>query len=131
NAALNIPASKIPELRGRNSDFFLFSKHYCGSPIVGYLPTCQWEAVDGYLDLATAMAISGAAASPHMGTAPPRGASFFLTLLNVRLGYWLRRPQGGEQHWFIKAFCAPGPMYLLREMFGHVHEQTKYLNVSD
>ncbi len=131
NAALNIPASRIPELRGRNSDFFLFSKHYCGSPIVGYLPTRQWEAVDGYLDLATAMAISGAAASPHMGTATPRGASFFLTLLNVRLGYWLRRPEGGEQHPFVKAFSGPGPFYLLREMFGRVGEHRKYLNVSD
>jgi len=131
NAALNIPLSRVPELRGRNSDFFLFSKHYCGSPIVGYHPTRQWEAVDGYLDLGTAMAISGAAASPHMGTATPRGASFFLTLANVRLGYWLRRPAGHERHPFVKAFSGPGPFYLLREMFGRVGEHTKYLNVSD
>ena len=132
NAALNLPASRIEDLRGRDADFFLFSKRFCGSPVIGYLPTTQWEKVDGHLNLGTAMAISGAAASPHMGAATPHGASFFLTLLNVRLGYWLRRPHSGKAPiWFIKALAGPGPTYLFREMFGKVDEGTDYLNLSD
>jgi hypothetical protein len=132
NSAVNLPASQQPELRGRNSDFFLFSKHFVGSPIIGYQATDEWERYGGYLDVGTAMAISGAAASPHMGAATPTGASFFLTLLNVRLGAWLRRP--GVGIWpapLVKAFGGPGPFYLLREMFGWVHEKAAYINVSD
>ncbi len=132
NAALNLPASRVPDLRGRDADFFLFSKHYCGSPIVGYFATGRWEKLDGYLDLGTAVAISGAAASPHMGATTPRGASFFLTLLNVRLGYWLRQPGVPAQTNFLaRALRGPGPMNLFREMFGWVHERSRYLNVSD
>lgn len=132
NAAVNLPASGVPDLRGRDSDFFLFSKHFCGSPIVGYSPTKEWEACDGHLNLGTAVAISGAAASPHMGASTPRGASFFLTLLNVRLGYWLRRPNVGLlPNRLAGLLGGPGPLYLFREMFGWVDERSWYLNVSD
>lgn len=132
NAALNLPFARNDELRGRDSDFFLFSKHYCGSPITGYHLTEEWEQLDGFLDLGTAVAISGAAASSHMGATTPRGASFFLALLNVRLGYWLRRPDKVNLPFgFLKALDAPGPGYLFREMFGCVGDGTRYLNVSD
>jgi hypothetical protein len=67
SAALNIPSCTNPDLRGRNSDFFLFSRHFCGSPLVGYTETTAWEDRDPHLDLATAMAISGAAAAAHRG----------------------------------------------------------------
>ena len=128
NAAFNLPSSRVVELRGRDSDFFLFSKYYCGSPIVGYFPTRDWEAVDGYLNLGTAVAISGAAASPHMGSASPRGLSFFLTLLNVRLGYWLRRPDVcGSPKGLVKGIDGPGPTHLFREMFGWIAERFLYL----
>jgi hypothetical protein len=90
NGTLNLSTSKRADLRGRDSDFFLFSKHYCGSPILGYFPTKDWEALDGHVNLGTAMAISGAAAAPIMGMGSIFGASFMLTILNVRLAYWLR-----------------------------------------
>src|SRR5215208_6783534 len=90
NCAVNIPGSKDPDLRGRNSDFFLFSKYFCGGPMAGFASTRAWEAMDPHLDLGTAMAISGAAAAPHMGTMSSRPFTFLLALLNVRLGYWLR-----------------------------------------
>jgi len=137
NGALNLPACGNPELRGRNADFFLFSKHFCGSPILGYLPTADWERHDGHFDLGTAMAISGAAASPHMGTQSIRGASFWLTLLNIRLGCWLRRPDYRllgilpAPARLVKLLGAPGPSYLVREMFGRLHERAAYVNVAD
>ena len=44
------------------------------------------------MNLATAMAISAAAASPNMGTGTNPLLVWFMVLLNVRLGYWLPNP---------------------------------------
>jgi len=132
NAALNLPSSDVAELRGRDCDFFLFSKHFCGSPVIGYQATDQWEAADAHLDLGTAVAISGAAAAPQMGMGSIRGASFLLTLLNVRLGYWLRKPSASRPMRKLRqALTAPGPVYLLREALNSMDQSLKYINVSD
>ena len=55
-------------MQGRLTDFFLFSQDFSGSPLLGYHQTSEWEKRDPRLDLGTAMAISGAAAAPQMGT---------------------------------------------------------------
>ncbi len=132
NSTLNLPSSKIDDLRGRNSDFFLFSKHVCGSPVVGYFPTTKWESLDPHLDLGTAMAISGAAAAPQMGMGSIKGASFLMTLLNVRLAYWLRRPFCDNRPTDSRnIFSGPGPLYLAREALNLMSEDIRYLNISD
>ncbi|HJW23503.1 MAG TPA: hypothetical protein VJ576_01285 [Rhodocyclaceae bacterium] len=128
NAALNIPASDNPDLRGRNTDFFSFSKHFCGSPLVGYFPTRDWEAVDSHLDLGTAIAISGAAAAPHMGTLNSARYRLWLAMLNVRLGYWLCHAT--KPRWWRK-LPPPGWLYFVRELTGRMDEKTRYLNLSD
>jgi hypothetical protein len=125
NAAINVPSSARADLRGRNTDFFLFSKHYCGSVVTGYFATEKFEELDPHLDLGTAMAISGAAVSPQMGTATMRHVSFLLGLINARLGYWLPNPKTGPRP------PAPSAWYLLREMFGAMHEGMAFWNVSD
>lgn len=127
NAALNVPASKDRAARGRLTDFFLFSPEFCGSPLTGYWRTTEWESANRTLDLATAMAISGAAAAPLSGMATIRRRSFWLALLNIRLGYWLRKPGNP----LLTAFDAPGLWFLLREMFARVDEKSRYLNLSD
>src|SRR4029079_4088175 len=43
NAAVNLPSSKAPGLRDRKCDFFFFSKHWSGSPVVGYKATEMWK----------------------------------------------------------------------------------------
>jgi hypothetical protein len=132
NGALNLPHSQIAELRGRDCDLFLFSKHFCGSPVAGYHKTTDWEAADAHLDLGTAMAISGAAAAPQMGMGSIRGASFLLTMLNVRLGYWLRKPLGRlSTSWVSRMLMAPGPGYLLSEALNRMSLDAAYLNISD
>jgi len=126
NAAVNLPASRNPELRGRNTDFFTFAQHYCGGPSVGWRPTTEWEAMDQHLDLGTAMAISGAAAAPRMGTLTSPRYTALLAMLNVRLGYWIRKPgPSGLLH------DVPGGLYFLRELTGQMHEGLSFLNVSD
>ena len=127
NAALNVPASKNPAMQGRLTDFFLFSRAFCGSPLTGYKPTIEWENKDGHLDLGTAMAISGAAAAPQMGLGTRRRLSFWLALLNVRLGYWVRNP---AKHTGFP-FSAPGLWFLLKEMLGWMDERAPWIYVSD
>ena len=92
NAALNIQGSDYANRRGRNADFFLFSSCYVGSEATGYAPTSQFEATEPGLDLATAMAVSGAAVSSNMGSQSVRPLRPTLALLNIRLGYWLKNP---------------------------------------
>ena len=114
-------------MQGRLTDFFLFSPAYCGSPLTGYQPTANWEAADPHLDLGTAMAISGAAAAPQMGLGTQKNLSFWLALLNIRLGYWLRVPGRSAG----KFGGSPGMSFLLKEILGTMDEKSPWLNVSD
>jgi hypothetical protein len=93
NAALNIQGSDYANRRGRNADFFLFSPRYVGSWATDYARTSDMESACPNLDLATAMAISGAAASSNMGSQSIKPLTPTLALLNVRLGYWLKNPK--------------------------------------
>lgn len=111
NCALNVPASKDSRMQGRLTDFFLFSRDFCGSPLTGYSATSAWEQVDPWLDLGTAMAISGAAAAPQMGSGTIQNLSFWLALFNIRLGYWIRNPDI-KRCWPVGP---PGLSYLLQE----------------
>jgi hypothetical protein len=128
NAAVNLPASKEPELRGRSSDFFLLSQNCCGSPLLGYCATAELEEKDEHLDLGTAMAISGAAASAHMGTVTIKGVEFLMALLNIRLGYWLPNPKRLDE---IEGRLGVRPFALWRELFGKIDEQGLFVNLSD
>lgn len=127
NCALNVPASKRPAMRGRLTDFFSFTPDYTGSVISGYFKTSDWEKAEPDLTVATAMAISGAAISPQMGLQNQDQFSFWLALLNVRLGYWLRRPNRPRR----KLVRRPALWYLVRELIGYINERSDYLNLSD
>lgn len=128
NCAVNLPSSRNPALGERKSDFFLFSKHWSGSPVVGYRPTGKWVMNGTTPDLASAIATSGAAFSSHMGlgSIPPLRA--LLTLLNIRLGCWIRQPEDGG----TGKPARPGFSCLLREMTGlRMSEKHPWLNLSD
>jgi Patatin-like phospholipase len=128
NAALNVQSSKAANRRGRNADFFLFSRNFVGSKTTEYVRTADMEKVMPGLDLGTAMAVSGAAASSQMGaeTIKPLGPT--IAILNIRLGYWLRNPikvkhQGG--------FNRLANYYFLAEMFGLLNEHRKSIYLTD
>jgi hypothetical protein len=124
NTALNVPGSAFANRRGRNADFFMFSRDHVGSEATGYVDTKSAEAIVDGLNIGTAMAISGAAAAPNMGMASIRPLSLTIALLNVRLGRWIRHPQDialrkaklktaeEAQFWRI-----PRPFHLLYEAF--------------
>ncbi|EMI17105.1 membrane protein containing Patatin domain protein [Rhodopirellula maiorica SM1] len=126
NASLNAPAGHREALRGRTADFFMFSKHFCGSESTGYFATENIEETDPSVDLATAVAISGAAASPFMGVNNSR-FNFWAALFNVRLDYWLRVPNREKGMWDGN----PGPLYWLRQFIGDVRDTYPYVNLSD
>jgi len=79
--------------RRRGGDNFVMSRIYCGGDAGGYQPTVKFAGGD--MTLATAMSISGAAANPNSGWAGTgatrmRSVSWLMSLLNIRLGYFVR-----------------------------------------
>ncbi|MGY8662485.1 cell division protein [Bradyrhizobium sp. UFLA05-109] len=127
NTALNIQGSDFANRRGRNADFFLFSPRNVGSEATGYAATSALEKVEQSLDLATAMAISGAAASSNMGSSSIRVLTPTLALLNVRLGYWLRNPR------YVNALSFPrfSPLYFWAEISGRLYENSEGVYLTD
>lgn len=149
NAAVNLQASGTNNPRGRNAEPFLFSPRFVGCPSTGYVETQFMEREDPHINLGTAMAISGAAFAPNMGNQTRPLLTFLLSLLNVRLGYWLPNPdrvrrEAAKPAWRRRLEGAlgwlpggklvrghPGMIYLVREMLGNLDEKSKFINVSD
>jgi hypothetical protein len=135
NAALNIQGSDYANRRGRNADFFSFSRDWIGSEATGFARTTALEAKAPELDLATAMAISGAAASSNMGAKTIRPLTPTLALLNIRLGYWLPNPMP-----LAEKFNAPrkrrgtlrnSTLYLWQELTGRLYENSDDVYLTD
>ena len=126
NAALNVPSSESAALKDRGCDFFMFSKKWTGSTATGYERTETWKANGQDVDLKTAMAVSGAAFSSHMGLGAMPALTALLTMLNVRLGFWIRKPVAGGNG------GTPGFTCLLREtLSAGLSEKRDWLNLSD
>ena len=90
---------------------------------------------EGGVMVATACAISGAAASPNMGYHSNPAVAFLLTVFNVRLGWWMRNP---------RRRCIPcadesklpssprfGVLKLINELFGQSDDTTSYVYLTD
>ena len=82
------------------------------------------------MDLATAFAITGAAVDPNTYATRSRPLSFLMTLLNIRLGFWIGNPRipifsriNFRPWWWI---------YMLYEMLGRgLREDRLQLHLSD
>ena len=135
---------------GSNVGGFVFSAGEIGGPVTYSMATTAYEASVGRrardFTLPAAMSISGAAISPSMGkmTRPP--IRFLLALLNVRLGVWIPNPRrilladeladrydrklapDAKRSLFP---ISPRPSYLLRELFGRNHLDSRFIYVSD
>ena len=95
NANVVLSKSETRKYKLRAGDNFILSPLYMGSSATGWHKTAQSFNKD--MTLASAMAISGAAANPR-GAAGGRGitrnaaVAIIMSLLNVRLGYWIPNP---------------------------------------
>ena len=91
------------------------------------------EAAVPDLVLATAMATSGAAASANMGRSTIKILTFSLSLLNIRLGYWLPNPArlGEFARRFVRARPNIGPWFFATETTGRLDEKTLNVYLTD
>lgn len=93
-----------------------------------YRPTHQCGNSNG-IQIGAAMAISGAAANPNCGYHTSTAVAFFLSVLNVRLGWWLGNP--AHPDYYRKPSPRLGLPYLMVELFGLADKNRGYVNVSD
>jgi hypothetical protein len=127
SATLNLVAGRDLALAQRSAASFVLSKNYCGSLRTHYRPTARY--MGGQLSLGTAIAVSGAAASPNMGSRTPTSAlAMLMTLLNVRLGYWVPTPN--QEDW-QSARPRLWPFYLIREFFSQTNDLSSYCYLTD
>lgn len=143
----------VQTLRGRQADFFVFTKRFVGSARAGYCPTPYLEHVLPGFGVGTAMAISGATTTPNMGSLTLRSIVFLMSLLNIRLGYWLPNPRR-YRRWAMKSALAlrvreangrdlpfllrilvrihwaPSLGYFLREVMSRLHEESRRSSTS-
>ena len=132
NAALNVQGSKAVNKRGRNADFFIFGPKFSGSEATGYRETAKLEKAVRDLDLAAAMAISGAAASSNMGANSMRLLTPTLALLNVRLGFWMTNPKfagTAEDSKIDRSASHVRAMY--HEIFSKLDEKSGHVYLTD
>ncbi len=141
NATLNLQGATRGLPRGRLSDYFVFTKHFVGSSHTGYCRTEHVVATFPFVHLATAVAVSGAAAAPNMGAFTNRPLVFLMAALNIRLGYWLPNPRviaavaarsgAAAVQTLSRRLWRPGPSLLLREMLSLLDAEGDAVNVSD
>ncbi|MEW5966963.1 MAG: hypothetical protein AB1720_08230 [Pseudomonadota bacterium] len=91
-----------------------------------YRPTAQY--MEGVW-MGTAMAISGAAASPNMGCRSTPALTFLMTVFNVRLGHWTPNPR--NDHTWTLHDPPFGGTYLLKELFGKTDHASPFVYLSD
>ncbi len=108
---------------------FVLSPFYCGSRVTQYCPTEEYVKDEGGLSLGTAIATSGAALSSRTGRYDSHPLAFFLTLFNLRLGWWLGNPGSRSTR------SHGGPRFslgsYLAEMLGRPYGQRKWVHLSD
>ncbi len=133
NIALNAVSGQRLAWQERKAESFTVTPLHCGSAYKGFRPSSEYGDLPsrGGISLGTAMAISGAAASPNMGYHSSPSITLLLALFNVRLGWWLGNPGvEGED-----TYQSDGPNVALKplvyETFGLTTDQRKYVYLSD
>lgn len=135
NTTLNLQADRAMRNRGRNGDFFVFSRDFFGSESTGYARTDALELAYSSFSAASAMATSGAAVSPSMGMFTRGPLIFTLTLLNIRLACCVPNPARLACRNLIGfgtlLASRPSPFALLAELAGHHHARGHTVYLSD
>src|SRR5262249_35488523 len=130
NMALNLAKGEDLAWQERKAESFTASPLHSGSGKLGYRDSRTYGDGDG-ISLGTAVAISGAAASPNMGyhSSPP--LALLLTLFNVRLGWWLGNPGNAGKETYARS----GPPFALKpllfELLGQTTDKADYVYLSD
>ncbi len=129
NTNIQLLGSSVSKWSERGGDNFIFSACYCGSVSTDYVKTEEY--VGKQSNLATSLAISGAAVDPNTYATRSRPLSFLMTLLNVRLGYWIRNPKHPAR--ILRGLSRPWwYWYMFAELFGGgLNEKRPHVHLSD
>lgn len=124
NICLNLVSGERLAWQQRKAESFTVSALHCGYDD-------YYRPADGYagsISLGTAVAISGAAASPNMGYHSSPTMAFVMTLFNARLGSWLGNPK--QKKWRDQG---PRSAFdsIVREAFGLTNDRSPYVYLSD
>jgi hypothetical protein len=146
SATLNISFGEDLATQERKAASFAFTPLFCGYDLGwtegqkrsvqfnGYVPTRTFAyAKAGGLAVSTAVSASGAALNPNDGFQTNTAMAFLLSFFNARLGWWLPNPRNSSD--FLSQLSGPTPIlglpYLLKELFGMVSDDARFVNVSD
>lgn len=132
NITLNVVKTARLAWQQRKAESFTVTALHCGTAYKGYRESIEYGGHRPYgLSLGTAMAISGAAASPNMGYHSSPSVTLLLALFNVRLGWWLGNP-GKEGN---DTYSEEGPRTAIRplaeETFGLTTDSKPWVYLSD
>lgn len=137
NTALNLVHGADLGWQQRKAASFVFTPRYCGFELAvkeGRRSTGCFRPSKAYIDekngvsFGSAMAISGAAASPNMGYHSSAPVAFLMTVFNVRLGRWCGNPC--KDKW-RQSGPTWGLSYLLKEVFARTDEKSRFVYLSD
>ncbi|HEX8475237.1 MAG TPA: patatin-like phospholipase family protein [Pyrinomonadaceae bacterium] len=127
NTTLNLVGGRDLTTAQRSAATFVLSKRYCGSSRTGYRDTREY--MGGQLTLGTAVAVSGAAASPNMGAKTQTASlAMLMTFLNVRLGHW--SPTPNKMDWRASK-ARLWPFYVMREFLSQTNDLSTYCYLTD
>lgn len=130
NVALNLVGGDKLAWQQRKAAPFTVSPYDSGGLFLGYRDSRLYGGKDG-ISLGTAVTISGAAASPNMGYHSSPAMGFLLTLLNVRLGWWLGNPGPTGQDVFRREHPATNLGPIVSEMIGKTNDRYEWVYLSD
>lgn len=144
NMTLNLVHGDRLAWQQRKAESFTVSPLHCGSfqipdtgertgPVYGsYRRTFKYGGEKyGGISLGTAMAISGAAASPNMGYYSSPVVTFLMTLFNVRLGWWLGNPGPAGKDYYTSAYPKSAVYPIIAEALGWTDDRNNYVYLSD
>jgi patatin-like phospholipase len=134
NIAINLVHGENLAWQQRKAQSFTASPLFCGSWNLGYRSSKKYgnnAQVHKAITLGTALAISGAAASPNMGYHSSPAVTFLLACFNVRLGWWLGNPGPAGRHTFDRSCPRISVRPLLAETFGLTDADNPYVYLSD
>jgi hypothetical protein len=135
NIAINLVRGENLAWQQRKAQSFTASPLFCGSwNNLGYRCASQYGTnaqVRKAITLGTAMAISGAAASPNMGYHSAPAVTFLLAFFNVRLGWWMGNPGPAGRNTFDRSCPRISVRPLLAETFGLTDAANPYVYLSD
>jgi hypothetical protein len=127
NTTLNLVGGRDLTTAQRSAENFVLSSLHCGSGRTGYRDTDKY--MTDSMTLGMAVAISGAAVSPNMGSATPSAAlAMLMALLNVRIGFWAPTP---DRRRFYERQPRLWPVYLLRESLSQTNDLGNYCYLTD